>query len=158
MTGSVDRSHSNLSWAIKCIARQGPDLTPPHTARNARIDVLRGIAICAVLLLHFTLAYGLKNSPLGTWLAPQLLKAIAYNGNFGVTIFFVISGFLITSNSLSRWGDLKDIDLRSFYLLRVARIMPSLLLVLAIIVPWVRWACRFPAIPTAVTTCRHRIS
>ncbi|SFI43986.1 Peptidoglycan/LPS O-acetylase OafA/YrhL, contains acyltransferase and SGNH-hydrolase domains [Collimonas sp. OK307] len=103
-----------------------------HT-RNDRVDFLRGIAISCVLILHFTLAYGLKNSPLDTLLPSALLKA-AYNGNFGVTIFFVISGFLITSNSLARWGALKDIDARTFYLFRFARIMPCLLLALAIIV------------------------
>ncbi|MFC5474674.1 acyltransferase family protein [Paraherbaspirillum soli] len=102
--------------------------------RNARVDFLRGVAISCVLILHFALAYGLKDSPLGTLLPLALLKAIAYNGNFGVTMFFVISGFLITSNSLARWGDLKDIDARTFYLFRFARIMPSLLLALAVIV------------------------
>ncbi|WP_243405351.1 acyltransferase family protein [Solimicrobium silvestre] len=103
-------------------------------SRNARVDFLRGVAISCVLILHFALAFGFKNSPLGTLLSPALLHAIAFNGNFGVTMFFVISGFLITSNSLSRWNNLKEINARTFYLFRFARIMPSLLLVLAIIV------------------------
>lgn len=101
--------------------------------RNARIDFLRGVAICCVLILHFTLAFGLNNSPLGDLLGKDALGAIALNGNYGVTIFFVISGYLITSGILVRWGKLRDIDLRSFYLMRFARIMPSLLLALAII-------------------------
>jgi len=67
-------------------------------------------------------------------LPPVILRALAFNGNFGVTMFFVISGFLITSNSLMRWNDLKAIDVPAFYLYRFARIMPSLILVLAIIV------------------------
>jgi peptidoglycan/LPS O-acetylase OafA/YrhL len=107
---------------------------PFESLRNARIDFLRGVAISCVLILHFALAYGLKNSPLGTFLNADLLHAIAFNGNFGVTIFFVISGFLITSFSLKRWGSLKAIDMRAFYLCRFARIMPSLILVLVIIV------------------------
>ncbi len=109
-------------------------MSKDNSSRNDRVDFLRGVAISCVLILHFTLAYGLKNSPLGTLFNPSLLNAITYNGNFGVTIFFVISGYLITSNSLTRWGELKDIDARTFYLFRFARIMPSLLLVLAIIV------------------------
>lgn len=104
------------------------------SSRNAGVDFLRGIAIAGVLLLHFTLAYGMKNSPLGDLLPPWLLRGLVLNGNFGVTIFFAISGFLITSNSLRRWGELRHIDPRSFYVLRLARIMPPLLLALAIIV------------------------
>ena len=102
--------------------------------RNQHIDALRGVAILCVLVLHFTLAYGLKNSPLGDLLPAWLLRA-AYQGNFGVTMFFTVSGYLITSTSLRRWGDLANIDIRTFYLYRFARIMPCLLLALAIIVP-----------------------
>ncbi len=110
-------------------------VVPHHPAsRNLRIDFLRGIAILGVLMLHFSLAYGLKDSPLGTLLPRWLLTGLFRNGNYGVTIFFVISGYLITSNSLQRWGQLHHIDLKSFYLLRFARIMPSLVLALAIIV------------------------
>lgn len=104
------------------------------TPRNARIDFLRGVAIACVLVLHFTLAFGLLKSPLGDLLGPAAIKAIAFNGNYGVTIFFVISGFLITSGILRRWGSLRDIDVFSFCWMRAARILPSLLLALAIIV------------------------
>ncbi|MYN18830.1 acyltransferase family protein [Rugamonas sp. FT107W] len=101
--------------------------------RNRHIDTLRGAAIMCVLVLHFTLAYGLKNSPLGDILSGWLLRA-ALQGNFGVTMFFTVSGYLITSMSLRRWGELSRIDIRTFYLYRFARIMPALLLALAIIV------------------------
>ncbi|WP_332855295.1 acyltransferase family protein [Duganella sp. S19_KUP01_CR8] len=101
--------------------------------RNNHIDTLRGVAILCVLVLHFTLAYGLKNSPLGDILPTWLLRA-AFQGNFGVTMFFTVSGYLITSTSLRRWGSLSQIDIRTFYLYRFARIMPCLLLALAIIV------------------------
>jgi len=43
--------------------------------RNNHIDTLRGVAIMCVLVLHFTLAYGLKNSPLGDVLPIWLLRA-----------------------------------------------------------------------------------
>lgn len=105
-----------------------------ETCRNMRIDFFRGIAILLVLILHFTLAFGMKNSPVGSLLPLWLLTAIVRNGNYGVTIFFVISGFLITSTSLRRWGKLSSINLRTFYLFRFARIMPSLVLVLGIII------------------------
>lgn len=104
------------------------------TSRNARIDLLRGVAISCVLLLHFALAYGLKDSPLGALIPHELLAAMIYNGNYGVTIFFVISGFLITTGILQRQGSLERIDARRFYAYRAARILPPLLAALAVIV------------------------
>ncbi|MEN9864963.1 MAG: hypothetical protein RL748_553, partial [Pseudomonadota bacterium] len=105
----------------------------PSPLHHPRIDFLRGIAILCVLLLHFALAFGLKNSPLGTIFPPAWLRVV-FSGNYGVTMFFVISGYLITTHSLARWGSLSQIKLRDFYLLRLARIMPALLLALSIIV------------------------
>jgi peptidoglycan/LPS O-acetylase OafA/YrhL len=102
--------------------------------RHPAIDSLRGVAILAVLLLHFTLAFGLKNSSFAALLGVDAARAILFNGNYGVTLFFVVSGYLITSMSINRWGAMEDIVLRDFYALRFARIMPPLLLALAIIV------------------------
>src|SRR6202040_1279454 len=48
-------------------------------------------------------------------------------------IFFAVSGFLITSTALRRWGIPSKIRLRDFYLLRVARIAPMLLALLAVL-------------------------
>jgi peptidoglycan/LPS O-acetylase OafA/YrhL len=88
-----------------------------------------------VMLLHFTLTYRLGDSPL-TWLIPKpWLRAALINGNYGVTMFFVISGFLITSISMNRYGGLERMSVKGFYAFRFARITPPLLLALAIIVP-----------------------
>lgn len=102
--------------------------------RNGHVDFLRGIAILLVLLLHFALAYGLTNCPLRSIIGITALKAVFYNGNFGVTLFFVVSGYLITSMSLARWGEPAHLNFRAFYTYRFARIMPSILLALSIIV------------------------
>jgi peptidoglycan/LPS O-acetylase OafA/YrhL len=59
-----------------------------------RVDSLRGVAILSVLLLHFTLAFGLFDSPLGDLLGRPLLAVFTLRGNYGVTLFFVVSGFL----------------------------------------------------------------
>ncbi|GEN60873.1 acyltransferase family protein [Acetobacter nitrogenifigens] len=101
--------------------------------RNRRVDLLRGVSILLVLLHHFNIAYHLPDTALGRWLLPDFVRAVARNGNYGVTIFFVISGFLITSNSEKRWGTLPRTDVRSFYGLRIARIVPCLLLLLLIV-------------------------
>lgn len=101
--------------------------------RNYKIDFLRGVAILAVLILHFNISYHLDQSALNHIFSVNFIKAAASNGNYGVTIFFVISGFLITSTSLERYGALGNIDTAGFYIFRFARIMPCLLLVLGLI-------------------------
>lgn len=50
----------------------------------------------------------------------------------GVDIFFVLSGFLITSLLLEEWTDTGKIDLRKFYWRRVLRLLPALLLLLTV--------------------------
>lgn len=107
----------------------------PAPSRNDRVDIIRGVAVSCVLVLHFTLAFGFKNSPLGAVVPEWLLRGLTLNGNYGVTMFFVVSGFLITSISLRRWGQPRNLDARAFYVFRFARIMPPLLLALAVIVP-----------------------
>lgn len=101
--------------------------------RNYKIDFLRGIAILLVLILHFNLSYHLDQSALNHVFSVNFITALATNGNYGVTIFFVISGFLITSTTLQRYGSLGNIDALGFYIFRFARIMPCLLLVLGLI-------------------------
>ena len=107
----------------------------PCATRSARIDFLRGVAIFVVLSLHFSLTYDLIDSPLSRVVSAACLRAAILNGNYGVTMFFVISGFLITSNNLLRYGRLAEVDLRQFYAFRFSRIIPPLLLALCIIVP-----------------------
>lgn len=93
------------------------------------------MAILAVLVLHFSLTYNLIKSPLAAFIPSNWLRAAIINGNYGVTIFFVISGFLISTNNLRRYGRLADVRLRQFYAFRFARIVPPLILALCIIVP-----------------------
>lgn len=87
------------------------DLTVHGIQYRPDIDGLRAVAVCSVLLFH---AF------------PTLLPG----GFTGVDIFFVISGFLITTIIL---GPLErgTFDPRDFYARRVKRIFPALALVLA---------------------------
>ena len=101
--------------------------------RNLYIDMLRGIAIFLVMLLHYNLAYRLQASPLQQWVSVPVLRTLFYNGNYGVSIFFVISGFLITSNIVSRYGSLAGIDVAHFYKLRFFRLYPLVVLALVVI-------------------------
>lgn len=103
--------------------------------RDAGIDLLRGVAIGLVLLLHYSLTYRLSASPLAAPFGPGPVRALVVNGNYAVTMFFAVSGFLITDHTLRRSGGrLAGIDLRAFYVLRASRILPPLVLALTVIV------------------------
>ena len=95
------------------------------------IDVLRGLCIVAVVLHHINLRIRFQNCSLGKLLSPAAHRVLFWNGYYGVIVFFVISGFLITTWSLKRWGALQQVNQRQFYVMRFARIMPCLLALLA---------------------------
>jgi peptidoglycan/LPS O-acetylase OafA/YrhL len=97
------------------------------------VDLLRGLAIFFVLMNHVNMRLLIARVPYTQHLPPQLLSFLVWNGQRGVQIFFAISGFLITSTTLRRWGSLSQVSLRGFYLMRFARIAPLLFALLAVL-------------------------
>jgi peptidoglycan/LPS O-acetylase OafA/YrhL len=95
--------------------------------------MLRGLSIVMVMLLHYSLTYRLHASPLNQWVSVPTLRTIFFNGNYGVSVFFVVSGFLITTNIIRRYGSLAGTDVAHFYKLRLFRLYPSVVLALVII-------------------------
>jgi len=93
------------------------------------LDALRGVAVLAVVGLH-----GLKMSqPANQSVTPGVTRVVSIvtGGWLGVTLFFVLSGFLIT-------GILLDTRTREnywsgFYVRRVLRILPMFLLSLVVV-------------------------
>src|SRR5580704_17550786 len=127
------------------MALLAPDLAGPATTAAAPnfhrswkrldgVDVLRGLAILFVVLNHVHMRLLITDIAYVADAHKQLIGSLVWNGQFGVQIFFAVSGFLITSTALRRWGPLSNVSLRDFYLLRVARIVPMLLALLAVLV------------------------
>jgi peptidoglycan/LPS O-acetylase OafA/YrhL/lysophospholipase L1-like esterase len=71
------------------------------------LDGLRGLAVLAVVAFH--------------------ASGLLVGGYLGVDLFFVLSGFLITSILLREQGDRGRIDLRAFWIRRARRLLPALL-------------------------------
>ena len=89
-------------------------------------DGIRAVAVGAVMLCHSSLLA--KGSDLmGAGAAfPSLMRG----GMYGVDIFFVLSGFLITTLMLSEHEASGKIDFRAFYVRRVLRLFPAMALLL----------------------------
>jgi peptidoglycan/LPS O-acetylase OafA/YrhL len=97
------------------------------------VDLLRGLAICLVLMNHVNMQLLGANVSYAQGLPRQVVSSLVWNGQFGVQIFFAISGFLITSTTLRRWGSVSSVNVIDFYRLRFARIAPLMMLLLLIL-------------------------
>ena len=93
------------------------------------IDSLRAFAVLAVVIYHA------KFNFFGNILLP--------GGYLGVDVFFIISGYLITSLILKELINTDNFSFKSFYIKRVRRILPVLLLVIFVSIPF-SWIYLFP--------------
>jgi peptidoglycan/LPS O-acetylase OafA/YrhL len=111
------------------------DSKPPIPAwkRLDGIDLLRGLSIFFVLMNHINIRLLGADVRYTEFLPAQLVHVLVWNAQLGVQMFFVVSGFLITSITLRRWVSLPQISLRGFYLFRFARIAPLLFLLLVVL-------------------------
>ena len=75
------------------------------------LDGLRGIAVLAVIIYHADVS-------------------LLVGGFLGVDVFFVLSGFLITSLLIEELTRTNKVDRAKFYIRRIRRLMPALFLVL----------------------------
>ena len=82
------------------------------------LDGVRGLAVIIVLLYHHSI----------TWMT---------GGELTVSMFFTLSGFLITRLIVAEWDKSGTISLRSFYERRARRLFPaSFVVLLAVVVIW----------------------
>ena len=101
--------------------------------RNTGIDVLRGLSIIFVIIHHIHIRLPLDQGWVKDFFPSRLIKLLYWSGYYSVIVFFVISGFLITSASLRRWGDLSKIEYKEFIRFRFSRILPCLFGLLTIL-------------------------
>lgn len=104
-----------------------------RTGRYDTIDVLRGLSIIAVVLHHCGIRFSFGEPPAHLSLPPWLLQLVVSNGGNGVTVFFAVSGFLIATTAMKRFGTLTGMRPARFYRVRFARIAPLLLTLLAVL-------------------------
>jgi peptidoglycan/LPS O-acetylase OafA/YrhL len=86
--------------------------SPSRTNRFAALDGMRGLAVASVMAFHTGVGW-------------------ASGGSVGVDVFFVLSGFLITLLLLQEWSKNSRIALGRFYVRRLLRLYPALLVMAA---------------------------
>lgn len=101
--------------------------------RLAGVDVLRGVCVVLVVLHHIHLRFVLNHYRVNSVLPETLNQVLFWSGYYAVITFFVISGFLITGLSIRRWEALGNVHVGRFYGMRMARILPCLLLLLLVL-------------------------
>lgn len=119
------------------------DLTEKKPLHFVQLDTLRFIAAFLVVLAHAwegwvgwwgkpqLVSYTENNEQHYTWIGERMHMAI-HNMNFGVDMFFLISGFLITYLLLKEKNDKGKINIPAFFLRRILRIWPLYFFIIAI--------------------------
>jgi peptidoglycan/LPS O-acetylase OafA/YrhL len=111
-------------------------LNEENEKRIKVVDLARAVSIIAVLANHF---FSVQFAPQVTSpsqiyrLIDQRVFRFAVSGAYGVSMFFVLSGFLISRVIAVRNNDLYSVNVRQFYIRRVGRIAPLLLLILSMV-------------------------
>jgi peptidoglycan/LPS O-acetylase OafA/YrhL len=93
------------------------------------LDGIRAIAVVAVMLFHFGVG-GLAG------------------GLLGVDVFFVLSGYLITTLLLKEWFDTGRIKFAAFYARRAKRLLPALFLMIVLVCVYAAWLAEPDIRPT----------
>src|ERR1700732_293173 len=91
--------------------------TNDHKAVKTRepgLDLLRSIAILLVVVFHMQLRG-----------APRFLRPVQELGWIGVDLFFVLSGYLISSQLLRPYARAAVFSVRIFFLRRALRVLPA---------------------------------
>ena len=111
------RNGAGENRALSGLSSFDAQLGPSHMGYIPSLDGLRALAVLAVILYHAHFS----------WIR---------GGFIGVEVFFVVSGFLITSLLLEESEDTGGISLRQFWLRRARRLLPALFSMLVAVSAW----------------------
>ena len=109
------RQVEEVKVSVAVVPRHATDVRPPAPAMGyiPGLDGIRAIAVMAVLLYHS--------------------GVVAVPGGFlGVDVFFVLSGFLISSLLLQEIERAEAVNFKQFYIRRARRLLPALFATLAL--------------------------
>src|SRR5258708_3134688 len=107
----------------------------PQRGQLPQLDGLRGVAIVLVLIGHITQFSLHRFETVGNFLA-----------QLGVLLFFVLSGFLITSIITAEKTNRGTVDLKNFYWRRILRLAPAFLVFMSAVY-WLMSKGWIPQIP-----------
>ena len=99
--------------AVRRVNRQPAD----GSRRIAQLDGLRAVAVLMVIVFHLEIGVGI-------------------GGMFGVDLFLVLSGFLITGVLVGEYRARGTVSVRRFYERRILRLYPALVLMIVVLVPF----------------------
>ena len=111
------RSTAGDDRALSGLSSFDAQLGPSHMGYISSLDGLRALAVLAVILYHAHFS----------WIR---------GGFIGVEVFFVVSGFLITSLLFEESEDTGAISLQQFWLRRARRLLPALFTMLVAVSAW----------------------
>jgi peptidoglycan/LPS O-acetylase OafA/YrhL len=119
VTSTVDRPDDRLAGAADVAERSVNNQPPsfPSMGYQPSLDGLRALSVGVVLLYHAGFS----------WM---------HGGFFGVEVFFVVSGYLITSLLLDESDRNGRVSFRQFWLRRARRLFPALYAVLLAVAVW----------------------
>jgi peptidoglycan/LPS O-acetylase OafA/YrhL len=112
------------------LALRWPSLSASRPQLHA-LTGLRFVAALQVVVFHCT--------PWATWQTPPFVRNVAGSGYVAVSLFFVLSGFILTyahEATGTPGKNVESLDRKRFYLSRFARIYPAYAFALALVAPF----------------------
>jgi peptidoglycan/LPS O-acetylase OafA/YrhL len=124
---------------------------PAHQPEPRTIPSLDGLRAVSILLVVISHSAGFDRHSF-------VLRLLFSHGELGVRIFFIISGYLITTLLLNELADYGNISLRLFYIRRGLRILPAFYLFVSFVIVLDRYSASFLSRVDIVRTLTYTVN